>query len=351
MSALLRYFAAAAAVALLASCTGGASAVPGQAAGSAALHHARTASACPCIYLTGSEYGAQSVTVYPVTATGNVAPSQAITGGMTKLVAPYGIAVDSGGYIYVADYLGAGTGTGNNYGAVEIFAPGATGNVAPVGYISGNATGLSGPAGAAINPLNGNLYVLNDGNYSISIYSPGSTGDVAPIATIAGRRTKLTGGGFGLAFDASGNLYVSQDGNDSVTVYAPGATGNVHPIRIISGARTKLSSPVNLTADSGGDIFVANQYPHTGHVFGSVTAYAAGANRNAKWTQYIKGAATKLDSPHALAVDASGNLFVANFYGNTITEYGPGATGNVAPINTIKGGRTGIDAPEAMVIR
>lgn len=349
MSALLRYFAASAAAAMLASCTGATSVpLPGQAASSG---HTRQTSDCPCLYVTSSVYGDQSVSIFPATATGNVAPVRVIAGNMTKLAAPYGVAVDSGGYIYIADYLGTGSGTGNNYGAVEIFGPGANGNVAPYGYISGNATGLSGPAGVAINPLNGNIYVLNDGNYSITIYAPGSTGNVAPIATIAGRRTKLVGGGFGLAFDASANLYVSQDGDDSVTVYAPGATGNVHPIRIISGARTKLSSPVNLNVDSNANVYVANQAPHTGHVFGSISVFAAGANRNAKPVQYIKGAATKLAAPHAFGIDAGGNLFVANYYGNSITEYAPGATGNVAPINTIKGGRTGLNYPDAMTLR
>lgn len=349
MSASLRYFAALAAVALVAACSGGTSApVPGQA--DAGLRSPQTGS-CPCLYVTSSVYGAQSVSVFPATATGNAAPIRVIHGNMTQLVAPYGIAVDSGGYIYVADYLGTQSGTGNNYGAVEIYGPGANGNVAPYGYISGSATGLSGPAGVAINPLNGNIYVLNNGNYSITIYAPGSTGNVAPIGTISGRRTKILGGGFGLAFDPSGNLYVSQDGNDSVTVYAPGATGNAHPIRIISGPRTKLSSPVNLAVDSNANLYVANQAPHTGHVFGSISVFSDGANRNAKPVQYIKGAATKLAAPHAFGIDASGDLFVANYYGNSITEYAPGATGNVAPINSIKGGRTGLNYPDAMTLR
>ncbi len=339
-------FVATAAVISITSCMGGTSApVPGQAAGAGL--HGRAPSGCPCIYVTNPVYAAQSVTVYPVSATGNSAPIRTISGGMTQLVAPYGIAVDAAGYIYVADFLG----TGSNSGAVEIYAPGASGNVAPVGYISGNATGMSEPAGVAINPLNGNIYVLNDGNYSVTMYAPGSTGNVAPIGKIAGSRTKITGQGFGLAFDPSGNLYISQDSNDSITVYAAGATGNVRPIRTIAGPRTKLESPVNVTVDSSGNIFAANQYPHTGHVFGSITAFAAGANRNAPRLVYIKGAATKLEAPHALAVDASGNLFAANYYGDSITEYAPGATGNVAPINTIKGGRTGLNSPTAMTIR
>ena len=345
MFALLRYPAACATLAILAGCAGGTPApVPGQ-AGSAGLHR-RSASGCPCIYVTNPVYASQSVTVYPTSATGNATPIQVISGGMTLLKAPYGIAVDATGDIYVADYLG----TGSSSGAVEVYAPGSNGNVAPFEYISGNATGLSAPAGVAINPLNGNIYVLNDGNYSVTMYAPGSTGNVAPIGTIAGSRTKLTGQTFGIAFDASGNLYVSND-NATITVYAAGATGNVRPIRTISGPRTKLTSPVNLALDPSGNIYAANQYPHTNHVFGSITVYAAGANRNAKPIQYIKGAMTKLQGPHAIAIDGSGNIVVANYDGDSITTYAPGATGNVAPINTIKGGRTGLNSPTAMTIR
>lgn len=345
MFALLRYPAACATLAILASCMGGTSApVPDQAAG--AGRHGRSTSGCPCIYVTNPVYASQSITVYPTSATGNVAPIRAISGGMTLLKAPYGIAVDAAGDIYVADYLG----TGSTSGAVEVYAPGSNGNVAPFEYISGSATGLSAPAGVAINPLNGNIYVLNDGNYSVTIYSPGSTGNVAPIGTIAGSRTKLTGETFGIAFDASANLYIGND-NNTITVYAAGATGNIRPIRTISGPRTKLTEPINIALDPSSNLYAANPYPHTSHVFGSITAYAAGANRNAKPIQYIKGAMTKLDGPHAVAVDGSGNLVVVNYYGDSITTYAPGATGNVAPINTIKGGRTGLNAPTAMTIR
>jgi hypothetical protein len=345
MFALFRTSAVGAAFVVLAGCMGGTSApVPGQAAGDAL--HGRLTSGCPCIYVTNPVYASQSVTVYPISATGNVAPIEVISGGMTELKAPYGIAVDAGGDIYVADYLG----TGSSSGAVEVYAPGSNGNVAPFEYISGNATGLSGPAGIAINPVNGNIYVLNDGNYSVTIYAPGSTGNVAPIGQISGSRTKLTGQTYGLAFDASANLYVSND-NDTITVYAAGSTGNVRPIRTISGARTKLADPVNLALDPNGNIYAANPYPHTNHLFGSISVYAAGANRNAKPIQYIKGAMTKLQGPHAIAIDGSGNIVVANYYGNSITTYAPGATGNIAPINTIQGGRTGLNAPTAMTIR
>ena len=110
MSALLRYFAASAAAAMLASCTGATSVpLPGQAGSSG---HTRQTSDCPCLYVTSSVYGDQSVSIFPATATGNVAPVRVIAGNMTKLAAPYGVAVDSGGYIYIADYLGTGSGTG-----------------------------------------------------------------------------------------------------------------------------------------------------------------------------------------------------------------------------------------------
>ena len=55
----------------------------------------RPPAVCPCLYVTN--YGSDSVTVYPAGATGNQAPIQNITGSNTGLIEPIGVAVDESG--------------------------------------------------------------------------------------------------------------------------------------------------------------------------------------------------------------------------------------------------------------
>jgi len=140
------------------------------------------------------------------------------------------------GTLYVANSAG---------NSVTVYAPGATGDVAPTRSISGVATGLLGPTGLALDGAN-NLYVTNPigVNHSVTVYAAGASGDVAPIRTISGGSTGLNSPR-GVVLDGSGALFVA-NGNNSVTVYAAGATGNAAPIRTISGASTGLNNPVGI---------------------------------------------------------------------------------------------------------
>lgn len=72
------------------------------------------------------------IQVYPSTASGPFDPTRLIAGSATTLVNPTGIAVDSAGFIYVADYA---TGSGNQRAispSVKVFSPTANGDIAPV---------------------------------------------------------------------------------------------------------------------------------------------------------------------------------------------------------------------------
>ena len=56
---------------------------------------------------------------------------------------PKGIALDTDGNIYVANF------TGNN-GSISVFAPGSNGNASPIASIAGANTGLDGPDGVTL---------------------------------------------------------------------------------------------------------------------------------------------------------------------------------------------------------
>jgi hypothetical protein len=296
-------------------------------------------SSCPCLYVANGP--GNSVTVYASGATGNAKPLQDISGSSTGLSAPYGVAVDGSGNIYVT----------NNDDVITIYAPGATGNVAPIRSILGSA--YHEPKGIAIDPINGDIYVAKAINNAVVIYAPNASGKASPIGSILGSATGLDLPK-GVALDASANIYVTNSGNNSVTVYAAGSTGNVAPVQTIAGSRTGLDVPYLLAVDSSKNIYVPNiDFPNPGN--GSLTVYAAGSNGNVAPTKTIEGAKTKLNLPAGIALDSSDNIYASNFdrtdvANSSITVYAAGSNGNKAPAKTISGNKTGLDGPQGIVI-
>jgi secreted PhoX family phosphatase len=103
------------------------------------------------IYVTNdgsTSDGADSVTIYAASSNGNVAPTTTISGSNTELNLPNGIVIDSNGLIYVAN-------DGSVNGGIDtitVYSPGSSGNVAPITTISGTLTWLGQPSGLAVGP-------------------------------------------------------------------------------------------------------------------------------------------------------------------------------------------------------
>ena len=112
-----------------------------------------------------------------------------------------------------------------------------------VGLLSAAVVMMARPVVGAAATV-GISYVANNTGNSVTKYALGADGNMAPIGTISGAATGLSGP-VGVALGAGGTLYVSNNdfgaSNPSVTVYAAGANGNVAPIRKITGAATGLN--------------------------------------------------------------------------------------------------------------
>ncbi|HVN63292.1 MAG TPA: choice-of-anchor D domain-containing protein [Candidatus Binataceae bacterium] len=149
-------------------------------------------------------------------------------------------------------------------------------------------------------------------------------------------KVHLHGRAFGTA-----STYIANFGGASLSAYPFGASGDVGPTSTISGAETGLSNPFGIALDSTGNIYVANLSGGASNL-GSVTVYAAGASGDAAPIENISGPDTGLNYPWGIAVDSSGSLYVANIgpccdpsCGESITIYSAGSNGNAAPIATI----------------
>ncbi len=279
----------------------------------------------------------RGVFVYPAlgssTGTLNEAPIATISGSNTGLAEPQGIALDSSGKIYVVNQYGS---------SVFVYAAGSNGNVAPIATIGGVNTGLGGAQGVAVDS-SGKIYVANQGGSSVTVYAAGSNANTAPIATISGSSTGLLSP-VGIAVDSKGKIYVTDKGADSVFVYPPlgSSTGTVNefPTVGINGSNTGLDDPYGIALDSSGNIYVLNSR--------SVTVYSAGSTDNAAPIATISGSNTGLIVAYGIALDSGRNIYVANFgfvYPSSVFVYSAGSTGNVSPFATITGSNTGLIDP------
>ncbi|MDQ6724724.1 MAG: hypothetical protein M3066_00890 [Actinomycetota bacterium] len=136
----------------------------------------------------------------------NAAPILTISAG---LVNPEGVAV-SGSTLYVA----------NDDNSIREFS---LPSGAPLRTISGPSTGLAAPLGGVTLDSAGNLYVVSTGGTNkVLEFAPGVSGDVAPIAVISGAATTLSGPEF--VFVASCNSVTS-----TTSTTSPATTTTVAP--------------------------------------------------------------------------------------------------------------------------
>ena len=284
-----------------------------------------------------SDCTANAIDVFAPGATGNVAPERSIQGSDTGLSNPCDVQVDSAGDVYAADL-------GN--GSITEYAPQALGDAKPICTISGSNTGLTSQGIDDFSlEADGTLVVGTYDNNSVLVFAPSSCGNVAPVESIAGSNT-----GFnivdGVGTDAPGTIYAASSENNSINVFPAGTNGNVAPKYTIAGADTGLSGPDDMVVGFGGELYVSSGF------LGSqtVTVYAPGASGDAVPIQDITGSATGFNEIDDLAVDDVGNIYVTDLTGVSVDIFAAGATGNVAPTAVIAGSNTTFVEPEGVAV-
>lgn len=287
----------------------------------------RITSSCPCLYAAIS--AKNSVTVYPVVATGNSAPLAKIVGSKTGLDAPFDVALDGSGEIYVLN-------TGND--SVTIYSSGADHNVSPIRTIQGDQTQMDSPAGIAVDEP-GNIYITNAGDSAVTVYAAGGSGNVAPTYTIEGSYTELVKPGQ-LGVDTSGDIYVPNEecgyeGHGCILVFAAGASGNVTPIRNINGGATKQNQTHALAVGEG-KVYVG--------AIRLMLEYSATENGN-EHPIALFGNGIHNPGAQGIALDAGGNIYVSQR--DKILVYNASSKDLV---RTITGPQTGLDDPQGIAI-
>ncbi len=249
------------------------------------------------------------------------------TAGMARFNYPLSVAVDGVGNIYVAD--------ANNNRIRKIVLSGEVTSIAGSdisGYTdgAGNIAQFSYPFGIALDGA-GNAYVADQGNSRIrkitlaglvsTFAGRGINGYVDATADIAQFNSP-----FGVASDGAGNLYVADVGNHCIrritlsgvvsTLAGSGISGYVDGV----GSMAKFDNPYGIAVDKSGNIYVADSYNERIRKItssGIVTTFAGSGSDG-----YADGAGTtaQFSFPNGIAVDGDGNVFVADRGNNRIRK-------------------------------
>jgi uncharacterized protein (TIGR03437 family) len=251
-----------------------------------------------------------------------------------QLSRPAGVGVDASGNIYIADL-------GNN--RIRRISPaGMINTIAGNGIQSGDngpalAAQLALPSAVALDPF-GNLFIADSGDLRVRKVSPAGT-----ITTVAGNGVSpvpgaATGDGSpavavslgaeGVALDAAGNFYLS-DGASVRKVSASGIittlTGGIYSGYSGDGgpaSSATLYDPAGLAVDAAGNVYIAdvgNNRIRKVSPAGMITTVAGNGTRGYSGDGGPATAA-ELNWPYAVAVDALGNLYIADSYNNRIRE-------------------------------
>jgi sugar lactone lactonase YvrE len=300
------------------------------------------------MFILAASAGAQTYTINTVAGTGTAGYSG--DGGpatSAQLCTPAGVAVDSSGNLYIGD-------TGNHR-VRKVAVGGTISTVAGTGTASYSGDGspaasaqLNYPTGVAVDS-SGNLYIADEFNHRIRKVTPGGT-----ISTVAGTGTAgYSGDGspatsaqlnypYGVAVDSNGNLYIADDGNHRIREVASGGT-----ISTVAGTGTagysgdggqatsaKLYSPTGVAVDSSGNLYIADHQNNRVRKVATDGTISTVAGTGTAGYSGDGGSATsaQLDYPTGVAVDSSGNLYVGDFYNNRVRKVTAGGT-----ISTVAG--------------
>jgi sugar lactone lactonase YvrE len=247
---------------------------------------------------------------------------------------PYGLAIDSSNNLYVADTANSTIRKITPSGVVSTLA-GQAGNYGSLDG-TGNAALFGNPRGIAVD-TNGNVYVADTSNETIRKITP--AGAVTTLAGLVNSFGIADGTGSGarfnfptaLAVDASGNIFVADDQNSAIRKVTPSGVVTTLAGFTGSGGATdgtgntaRFNIPTGVAIDAAGNIYVADngnnairKVTQTG-----VVATLAGLSGNPGTVDGI-GSLVRFHFPSGVAVDASGDLFITDSQNYTIRATQP----------------------------
>ncbi|WP_248556602.1 NHL repeat-containing protein [Paraburkholderia terrae] len=274
-------------------------------------------------------------------------------GASASFYEPYGIAVDASGNLYVAEYGTSKIRKITPDGTVSTLAGSGTPGSADG---KGASASFNQPTGIAVD-VSGNLYVADYYNNEIRKVTPDGT-----VSTLAGSATtqgstdgKGASASFfepsGIAVDGSGNLYVAEYGTSKIRKITPDGTvstlaGSGTPGSADGkGASASFNQPTGIAVDASGNLYVADYYNNEiRKVTPDGTVSTLAGSTTTQGSTDGKGASASFYEPSGIAVDASGNLYVAEYGTSKIRKITPDGTVSTLAGSGTPGSADGKDA-------
>jgi sugar lactone lactonase YvrE len=224
---------------------------------------------------------------------------------------------------------------------------------------------LAGPTALAIDPVSGNLWVADTQNNRVMVFEPPFTKGMSASAVYGQGGSFTTNGGCnsgtnasagvlcqpqGIAIDAHQNLFLVDTNNHRVLEFDDGAANfNAAPTLVIGQAdftqkvcgnappsANSLCKPAGIAVDSSDNVYLVDQsnqrvleytnplathdaQPSANLVFGQGNGFTTGFCDNNTSPPTVNP--TTLCGPHALALEANGNLWVSDSANSRVLEY------------------------------
>lgn len=263
-----------------------------------------------------------------------------------QLRQPQGVAADAAGNFYIADT--------ENHRIRKVTTAGIINTVAGDGQAAfrgdggpATAASLSYPNGVAVD-ASGNLYIADTGNQRVRKVTAGGV-----ISTVAGTGYASYGGDGGpavaawlntpvsVAVDSNGTIYIADQKNNRIrkvttaglisTVAGDGSYGfggDGGP-----AVSAQLNQPASVAVDAGGNLYIADSDNHRIRRVTPAGIINTVAGNGSYGFSGDGGPATaaQLFQPMGVAVDTGGNLYIADFWNHRIRKVTGLATGGMAP--------------------
>lgn len=236
-------------------------------------------------------------------------------GGMND---PSTVSIDSQGNVWVTNYYAAASLFSNT--GTPVFASGITGDSLFNSYggavdVSDTMWVLNEQSASSMNAGLGSITLLTNAGTSPALYTSG--GLDFPVA---------------VAFDTSGVAWIVDYGNSHLTLLSSDGS----PLSGTNGyTATNLDFPVAIATDAKCNAYVANQSSNT------ITQVLADGSAFTDFTVGNEGS-----GPSGLAIDESGNIWVANYYASSVGLVS--SAGKVLSGEGFTGG--GLDRPQGIAV-